>query len=197
MNKFPKQQKKFQIFTKSNPQIPKSKHIKKQKKNKNHNKKFPNQLEWKAKCLKLLILKRRRLGCCCELESGGGGSWEWEIRVNEGGSGIWAWYQTASRLVPKPLMNSDLHLWQVAHVTILSRGGPISTFFFLFLMVSEWERKRGGLRMTSCGRSFEGNDDVFLVGSNSNSSRRCISILSESKNTEERIWCLKKWECAS
>ena len=48
------------------------------------------------------------------------------------------------------------------------------------------------LRTTSCGRSFEENDGVFLGGSDSNSSRRCISILSEFKSTKERIWCLKK-----
>jgi hypothetical protein len=48
------------------------------------------------------------------------------------------------------------------------------------------------LRTTSCGRSFEGNDGVFLGGSDSDSSRRCISVLSESESTQERIWCLKK-----
>ena len=30
------------------------------------------------------------------------------------------------------------------------------------------------LRTTSCERSFEGNDGVFLGGSNSDSSRRCM-----------------------
>ena len=39
------------------------------------------------------------------------------------------------------------------------------------------------LRMTSCGRSFEGNDGVFLGGSDSDSSRHCISVLSESEST--------------
>jgi hypothetical protein len=39
-------------------------------------------------------------------------------------------------------MNFDLHLWQVARVTVLSHGGLISTFFFLFLMISKRERKR-------------------------------------------------------
>ena len=33
-------------------------------------------------------------------------------------------------------MNSDLHLWQVAQVTVLIRGGPISSFVFLFLMAT-------------------------------------------------------------
>jgi hypothetical protein len=45
------------------------------------------------------------------------------------------------------------------------------------------------LRTTSCGRSFDGNDDVSLGGSDSDSdsdsSRRCISVLSESERTEE------------
>ena len=41
------------------------------------------------------------------------------------------------------------------------------------------------LRTTSCGRSFDGNDDVSLGGSDSDSSRRCISVLSESESTEE------------
>ena len=43
------------------------------------------------------------------------------------------------------------------------------------------------LRTTSCGRSFDGSDDVSLGGSDSesDSSRRCISVLSESESTEE------------
>ena len=41
------------------------------------------------------------------------------------------------------------------------------------------------LRTTSCGRSFDGSDDVSLGGSDSDSSRRSISVLSESESTEE------------
>ena len=43
------------------------------------------------------------------------------------------------------------------------------------------------LRTTSCGRSFDRNDDFSLGGSDSesDSSRRCISLLSESEITEE------------
>ena len=38
-------------------------------------------------------------------------------------------------------MNFDLHLWQVTRVIVLSHGGLISTFFFLFLMISKRENK--------------------------------------------------------
>ncbi len=48
------------------------------------------------------------------------------------------------------------------------------------------------LKTMSCGRSFEGNDGVFLGGYDSDSSRCCISVLSESESIEERIWCLKE-----
>ena len=45
------------------------------------------------------------------------------------------------------------------------------------------------LRTTSCGRSIDGNDDVSLGGSDSDSSRRCICLsLEEQKGT----CCLKK-----
>jgi hypothetical protein len=71
--------KKIQMFTKSKPQISKSKPEKKNL-NKNHSPKNPNQLAWKAECLELLILKRRRLGCYCESMSGSGGESERDLR---------------------------------------------------------------------------------------------------------------------
>ena len=65
------------------------------------------------------------------------GKWRRQLRVRdlrEWGR-RWAWDKTqASKLVPIPLMNFDLHLWQVARITVLSRGSLISSFVFLFLI---------------------------------------------------------------